>query len=386
MGGEVPEQVCPAELALLGVEVVVGAPAIRAGDAGEILAEQRPDLTLVTAGGDPEQRCPLGQSAPERAPLARRPPAGLVDVDDRGRADLLRKPSLRLCERLAHMLHDRVERPGRKLDSEQLAHQLGAVAAGDAVANRERRDGRLQARPEGAMWHVGRQLGTRLGSTGRAAQPMQTVLGHGDRDRRQLTHLVALRASRLDALALAEPTSAVGAACRPMLNHLTHPLQRKQPPAPALMPGLAAAPAPARRLPRPRRRRRRILGGRQRRIARAPVETPLQLGDAGLQPPIRLDQLANPHQQRDRRLPITVENPLRLSPLHTPQFATPKRVPSGQVNAYHFLKHVGYRRVEHAREAGWSPMTHDQPCALTLAQSHSLTDLAYKQDSLSTER
>jgi hypothetical protein len=74
VGGEVPEQMCPAELALLGVEVVVGPPAIRAGDAGEILAEQRRDLTLVTAGGDPEQALPARSKRP-RACAARPPSA-----------------------------------------------------------------------------------------------------------------------------------------------------------------------------------------------------------------------------------------------------------------------------------------------------------------------
>src|SRR6266496_275946 len=41
VGGEVPDEVGPAELAPVGVEVVVGPPAIRAGDAREVLAEQR---------------------------------------------------------------------------------------------------------------------------------------------------------------------------------------------------------------------------------------------------------------------------------------------------------------------------------------------------------
>jgi hypothetical protein len=46
----------------------------------------------------------------------------------------------------------------------------------------------------------------------------------------------------------------------------------KQPPVPALVPGLAARSAPASRLLRARRRRGRILRGRQRRVPRAPVE------------------------------------------------------------------------------------------------------------------
>ena len=54
VGGEVSEQVGPAELPLGGVEVVVAAPAVRADDPGEALAEQRPGLEGVAAGRDPE--------------------------------------------------------------------------------------------------------------------------------------------------------------------------------------------------------------------------------------------------------------------------------------------------------------------------------------------
>src|SRR6266540_3669809 len=41
VGGEVPDEVGPAELAPFGLEVVVGPPAIGAGDALEVLAEER---------------------------------------------------------------------------------------------------------------------------------------------------------------------------------------------------------------------------------------------------------------------------------------------------------------------------------------------------------
>jgi hypothetical protein len=45
-------------------------------------------------------------------------------------------------------LHDRVYRPGRDLDPEQLPRELGRVATRDAVTYRERDDRRLQPRPE----------------------------------------------------------------------------------------------------------------------------------------------------------------------------------------------------------------------------------------------
>ncbi len=92
VGGEVSEQVRPAELPLVGVEVVVAAPAVGADDPGEALAEQRPGLEAVTSGSDPEHRGLAGQRAPERAVAAGGLPAGLVDVDDRGCLDPLLEP------------------------------------------------------------------------------------------------------------------------------------------------------------------------------------------------------------------------------------------------------------------------------------------------------
>src|SRR5437773_328255 len=83
VGGEVAEQMRPAELPLRRVEVVVAAPAVGADDPGEALAEQRPGLEGVAAGGDPEDRGVGGQGCPERAVAAGGLPAGLVDVDDR---------------------------------------------------------------------------------------------------------------------------------------------------------------------------------------------------------------------------------------------------------------------------------------------------------------
>jgi len=70
------QQVRPADLAALGLKSPVGPPAIRAGDAGELLAEQRQQLALVPVGGDAQQRHPRGEGAPERALAAAQAPAG----------------------------------------------------------------------------------------------------------------------------------------------------------------------------------------------------------------------------------------------------------------------------------------------------------------------
>jgi hypothetical protein len=46
----------PAELAPLEVEIVVGPPAVGAGDAREVLTEQRLGLASVAIGGDTKER------------------------------------------------------------------------------------------------------------------------------------------------------------------------------------------------------------------------------------------------------------------------------------------------------------------------------------------
>jgi len=76
VGGEVADQVRPAELTSLGVEVVVGPPAVRAGDAGELLAEQRLSLALVATLGDAEDGGAARERPPERALAAAQAPAG----------------------------------------------------------------------------------------------------------------------------------------------------------------------------------------------------------------------------------------------------------------------------------------------------------------------
>src|SRR6266545_2784418 len=129
VGGEVSEEVGPAELPPAGVEVVVTTPAVGADDASEALAEQRPGLEGVAAGCDPEHRAPAGQRAPERPVAAGGLPA------------------------------DRVDRAGRELDPEQLAGELGRVAARDPVADSERHDRGLQSRPERRPRHLAGKLG-----------------------------------------------------------------------------------------------------------------------------------------------------------------------------------------------------------------------------------
>ena len=242
---------------------------------------------------------------------------------------------MRRGQRLAGPLHDRVDRPGRQLDPEQLPSELGRVAARDTVADRERHDRRLQPRPERPPWHL------------REARPSSTAAHAGQqtqcsrcsltlhRDRRQLGQLMPRRLRRVDAFPRAEHALTRPAAIGPMLDDLVDLLGRKQPPVPALVPGLPAALSTRARPARPRRRRRRILRRRQRRVPRTPTQPPLQLGDPSLEPLVRLhqprvrsDQLIELQQQPDRRLAITIQDRLRLAPLHTQPFAAGDGVPS----------------------------------------------------------
>ena len=148
VGAEVAEQVRPAELTAGRVEVVVAAIAVGADDPVVAFAEHGLGLGGVPAGRDPEDRGPAGKRAPEHPALAAGLPAGLVDVDDLGALDLLLQSRVRRGERLAGALDDRVDRPGRDLDPEQLASELGRGAARDTVTYGECDDGGLEPRPE----------------------------------------------------------------------------------------------------------------------------------------------------------------------------------------------------------------------------------------------
>src|SRR5450830_1539582 len=123
----------------------------------------------------------------------------------------------------------------------------------------------------------------RLGGALRAAQPVQAVLAHRERDLWQLRDLVALRRSRVPALVRAEGARACLAALGPVVDYLVHQLEGKEPAILALVSGLPAGTATRERGARARRRR---------------------------------DQLVEAHQQGDRGLPLAVENGLRLGTIH----------------------------------------------------------------------
>src|SRR3989442_15670887 len=103
------------------------------------------------------------------------------------------------------------------------------------------------------------------------------MLGDSDSDRRQLGHLLPPRLRGVNALQLPEHVRARPAPLGPMLDDLVNLLGRKQPPVPALMPGLTAPPPTQPLSARTWRHRRRILRWRQRRVPRTPIQPPAAL-------------------------------------------------------------------------------------------------------------
>jgi hypothetical protein len=181
----------------------------------------------VATFGDAKDRGAAGEHAPERAPAAAQPPAGLVDVEGRGGADVPEQILVGFVERLSGVLHDGVDRARGDRGSEELSDELDRVAAGDAVAHREGGDRRLQARAEGAPGHGGRQRGARHGAALRAAQTLEAVLAHRDRDRGQLHDLMAGGLAHGATLRLAEAVAA-GAALGPALDELIERFDGRQ--------------------------------------------------------------------------------------------------------------------------------------------------------------
>src|SRR6266508_3304923 len=82
VAAKVSDEVLPADLAALWVEVVVGPPAVGADDPA-VATDQLVEPVAVAVFGDPEDRRLGGRRRPQRALLAPGAPAGLIDVDRR---------------------------------------------------------------------------------------------------------------------------------------------------------------------------------------------------------------------------------------------------------------------------------------------------------------
>ena len=87
----------------------------------------------MTIRGDAKDRGAGGEHAPERAPAAAQAPAGLVDVERRGAADVAEQILVGLVERRGRALQDRLHGAGRR------ARRRRARAASSVVSRRETR-------------------------------------------------------------------------------------------------------------------------------------------------------------------------------------------------------------------------------------------------------
>jgi hypothetical protein len=181
--GELATQMRPAHLPPLRLEAVVRAEAVGANNAGEPIADEAVQVLLATVGRDPQHRRLFAEGAPKRARLAAQVPARLVNVERPRGTRLLEQLVIDRLERLGGASEDRVDGADRDRAAEQLLHQLDQLPPRETIPNRERRDRRLQLRPEAAARNTGRQLRADRAAAGRATDALQPVLADLDRQR-----------------------------------------------------------------------------------------------------------------------------------------------------------------------------------------------------------
>jgi hypothetical protein len=326
---EVARQMRPAELAACERQMGVGPPAIRGHDCPGV-GEQALRVVLMAIRGDVQEGVSLIEDAPQRAALPGSPPPRLVHMHRPTGAQPIQQVRAWLGERIGDTAQDRVDRARADPRPEQLLAELDDVATRDAVAHRQRRDRGLEPRPEHAPGDLPRELGAPPAPAARAAHALAAMLRDRDRDHRQLLELVAHRLARRDQLTSGEHMTAL-AASGPLVDAVVARPRRQQRTPLALMPRLAALPAPRRILALSRRAARRIHARRLRRVARAAIQPALELCDPLTLPSDRLRQLldlaVHPQQHLDHDLAAGVIDRLRFSPLHTTKFDAPELCP-----------------------------------------------------------
>ena len=226
-------------------------------------------MVLVAVRGDREDRELLGERAPQRALL--RPSAATRSHPCSAPASAAtRRAAARRAAR-ARRRHGRGSRrrSGRDPRAEQLLAQLDHVAARDTVAHRQRRDRRLQARPERAPGDLRRQLARALDAAVGAAHALAAMLGHRGPRSAAAPRPDGAPARRTATRSASTNTWPQPHDARPVLDDLIDRPRRQQLTTLALMTRLAALRrGPSGPCPPPRRRARRILARRQRRVAR----------------------------------------------------------------------------------------------------------------------
>ncbi len=139
--------------------------------------------------------------------------------------------------RCTHPLQTPDDRCPRVLNPQHLLEQPLTLADAQGEGSTQQRDQGTESGATAAHVHIRWQRRTGAGGAAGAHQPVQPVLNHQRRDRRDLDHLMP---QRIRILAV-QQRAAVAAGIRVVLHHLIHPLDRQQLRPSAGMARLAAA-------------------------------------------------------------------------------------------------------------------------------------------------
>jgi hypothetical protein len=224
---EVAHKVRPADLTARKRQMAIGPPAVGGHDRRG-LTEQALGVVFVAVCGDVQVGVTLVEDAPQGAALTGGPPARLVHVHRPASPQPLQQVIAGLLERIGDPGEDRVDRAGTDPRPKQLLAQLDHITAADPVAHRQRRDRRLKARPKRTGGDLAGKPCPPSTAAAQAAHPLAAMLGHRDRDQRQLLDLVAHRLTHRDPLVLDEHLTAL-AAIRPVLDDIVDRPRRVQP-------------------------------------------------------------------------------------------------------------------------------------------------------------
>ena len=260
-GLQFPQRVRAAQLVIRGGVGVIRRPGVVDGDPGERGKHAHRLHRLRAAPGvDHEQGVLAGAGAVHPVQPAVHPEPGLVEPGHLAGGDLLAGVLQEPAQPPGGAGGEPADRPGRQRDAEQLGQRLRGALLGQELPDVQVDDDRGDPRP---VLHrrLRARRGRALGAVPAAAFPLdQLMLGHLDRDRRQVEDLAALHPGDRPAR---QPGPAPAAAARLMPHLPVRPghLRQRRALMPVLPAGLAAALLPQR--PRPRRRLGQPLTGRR---------------------------------------------------------------------------------------------------------------------------
>ena len=211
---EISQEMRPARLTLRGVDPAIAAVAIADEDALEVLAEQQLGDTRGAAVGQVVDGDLIRAGQPRPAPPAGPAPAGFVGVHDRLLTHRAGQLVIRVGERVAGALADRLDRGGRHRTCEVVDDELRDLLAGHVRGQAD--DRRAQVGAERPLRCSRAKITQRDLAAARAPAPQPLMLGDQAHDRGQLPHLMGHRLS--DRLSIAEILATAIAARGPMLD------------------------------------------------------------------------------------------------------------------------------------------------------------------------